>query len=162
MKPFRTSVAGFTLVELLIVITIASILAAIALPSFKSLNESQRVKNAAYEIYSVLNLARSEAIKRNKNITVTPSPSWTALASINVADGGVTLVDRPTPKGIKITASASATSGITYQHNGRTSITAAPITFQLDVAGAATPTRNVRCITIELSGMPRTRMGACP
>lgn len=148
--------------ELLIVITIAGILATIAIPSFKSLTESQRVKNASFELFSILTLARSEAIKRNNDVTITPTMAGSVLASIEIAASGVVIDTKPAPKGVNIEPSASATAGVTYKRNGRTSVTAAPITFDIDVAGAATPTRNARCITIELSGMPRTRMGACP
>lgn len=158
MKTFRSSVDGFSLTELMIVISIVGILATIALPSFKSLTEGQRVKNASFELFTILSLARSEAIKRNSNVTITPTPSWAALTSLDIAVSGVIVDTKPAPKGVVIT---TAIPGVTYTRNGRTTVTAAPIAFQLDVAGAATPTRNVRCITIELSGMPRARMGAC-
>lgn len=144
----------------MIVIAIAGILASIALPSFKSLMESQRVNNASYELFSILSLARSEAIKRNNDITVTPTFSGGALATMDVAASGAIIDSRPAPKGVTITPSASATAGITYTRNGRTIATG--ITYQIDVAGATTPTAKVLCITIELSGMPRTRNGVCP
>lgn len=163
MKSSRNSVAGFTITELLIVITIVGVLATIALPSFKSLTESQRVRNASYELHTILSLARSEAIKRNNDVKATLQFSGSVLTSIDVivVASGAIIDTKPAPKGVDITPSASATSGVTYTRNGRTTITAAPVTFKLDVAGAATPTNNISCITIELSGMPRMRKGAC-
>lgn len=166
MKTLRSSVSGFTLIELLIVVSIAGILAAIAIPSFNSLMEKQRVNNAGFELFSILSLARSEAIKRNCDVLVTPTISGGALTNIVVSSstlcpvGGGTVIDsKPAPKGVKIDASPSAIAGITYKRNGRT--TATGISFQIDVAGATIPTAKALCIKIELSGMPRTRGGAC-
>src|SRR4030065_2579630 len=70
MKSSSTSVSGFTLTELLVVLAVAGILATMAVPSFKSLIQSQRVKNAGFELYSSLALARNEAIKRNSDVTI--------------------------------------------------------------------------------------------
>lgn len=160
MKPSRPHVSGFTLTELLVVISIVGVLATIAIPSFKSLTESQRVKNASFELFTILSMARSEAIKRNSDVMLTPTPSWGALTSVDVAASGVVIDTRPAPKGVSITPSASATAGVIFRRNGRPVATG--ITFGVDVAGATTPTRNALCITVELSGMPRTRKDACP
>ena len=58
---------GFTLIELLVVVTIAAIFAALAAPAFGSFIAGQRVKTASYDVWSILTLARSEALKRNSS-----------------------------------------------------------------------------------------------
>lgn len=63
---------GFTLIELLVTISIAAILAAVAAPSFTNIVAKQRVSSASSELFSALNLARMEAIKRNRHILVCP------------------------------------------------------------------------------------------
>jgi type IV fimbrial biogenesis protein FimT len=68
----HTSQKGFTLVELLITISIAAILAALAAPSFSTFVAKQRVSSSASEVFSALNLARMEAIKRNRHVLVCP------------------------------------------------------------------------------------------
>ena len=159
MRHARSSLTGFSLVELMVVIAIAGILAAIAMPSFKSLVGSQRVKSASYELFSLLSLARSEAIKRNADVTITPTFSGTVLTGLEVASGGEIITSKSWTKGVVIDTDVA---GITYKRSGRTTVTAAPVTFELDVEDPPTPSITVQCITIELSGVPRTRKGACP
>lgn len=61
--------AGFTIVELMITVAVASILLAVAIPSFNQMIVSGRLTAQANEMVAALTLARSEAIKRNANIT---------------------------------------------------------------------------------------------
>lgn len=60
---------GFTLMELMITVTVLGVLAAIALPSFQSIIEKRRLVGAADNLFSSLQYARSEAIKQNKIVT---------------------------------------------------------------------------------------------
>src|SRR5690606_15153493 len=59
----RTRTSGFTLVELMVTIAIAAILAAIAFPSFQDSIRSNRVTTAANELMASLALARTEALR---------------------------------------------------------------------------------------------------
>lgn len=61
---------GFTLVELMITVTIAGILIGLAIPSFKSTIQSNRLTTEANEFVTALNFARSEAVKRGVPVTV--------------------------------------------------------------------------------------------
>jgi type IV fimbrial biogenesis protein FimT len=58
---------GFTLVELMITLTVAVVLTVIAVPSYRNMINSNRLTTAANEMVGALNLARMEAIKRNGN-----------------------------------------------------------------------------------------------
>lgn len=61
---------GFTLMELVITMVVFGILLAIAVPSFVSLMDSLRVKRAGDAINAFFVNAKSEAIKRNANVSV--------------------------------------------------------------------------------------------
>jgi type IV fimbrial biogenesis protein FimT len=66
----RQKNAGFTLLETMIVIAIIGILAAIAVPSFQDMIETNRLKQAVESFQSDMQFARTEAIKRSMDIIV--------------------------------------------------------------------------------------------
>lgn len=61
---------GFTVIEVLVVVAIGAILAAIAVPSFRDMLRTTRQKSALGLVISDLNQARGEAIKRNARMLV--------------------------------------------------------------------------------------------
>lgn len=67
---FSKRQAGVTLIELMIVVVIAAIMAAVAAPSFSSFIQSTRLTSTMAQLTGDLNRARSEAIKRNSRILV--------------------------------------------------------------------------------------------
>lgn len=61
--------AGFTLVELMITLAVAAVVMAIAVPNFTGLVNSTRLTTQANELVTGLQLARSEAIRLNRQVT---------------------------------------------------------------------------------------------
>lgn len=61
---------GVSLVELLVSLSVAAILISVSAPSMKSLIVSNRIENVADEVYGSLMLARSEAIKRQRTVSL--------------------------------------------------------------------------------------------
>lgn len=73
--------AGFTLIELMITVVIASILAATAIPSFNNMIKNGRTMSVYNGLVSELSYARSEAVKRSQNVSVCARASDTSCAS---------------------------------------------------------------------------------
>jgi type IV fimbrial biogenesis protein FimT len=65
--------AGFNMVELLVVTTLASILMAIAVPSYRYVTNSSRVSTEINNLLGDMMLARAEAIRQGLPVTVCPS-----------------------------------------------------------------------------------------
>ena len=65
--------SGFTLWELMVTVTVAAVVAAIALPSYQPIVRAGRLTAQIYDFDAALNLARSEAVKRGTTVTVCPS-----------------------------------------------------------------------------------------
>lgn len=147
---------GFTLIELVVTLSVMAILATLATPSFREFIVNQRLRNASFDLMAALMLARSEAITRNGNVDlVRRSTAWDAGWTVSTATS--TLLDQQAYKGLSITDSASFAK-ITYGKDGRaltapTRFTIAPSTTLQGV--------NPRCISIGLGGMPSSKAGAC-
>lgn len=65
--------AGFTLFELLVVLLIAAIILGLGAPSFSDFRRNARLSSAASDLLVSGQLARTEAIKRQNNVSICPS-----------------------------------------------------------------------------------------
>lgn len=64
---------GFTLIEVLVVMTIVVVVAALSAPAFSRLLEASRVRTEATRLMSDIVLTRSEAVKRNRAVVMCPT-----------------------------------------------------------------------------------------
>lgn len=88
-----TKSQGYTLIELLIVVSIVSILAALSAPSFQDMLESGNTNSQIKVMLTTLNLARSEAIKRGQNVAICASDDGVDCDADTWSDGWIVFVD---------------------------------------------------------------------
>lgn len=126
---------GFTLIELMVTISIAAILLGIAIPSFTSTITSNRLTTNANELVTALNLARSEAIKRGQHVVVKKTgPNWengwqvfvdidrSTTAKENVLDTGTDIELRAyaaLPASYTLRGNTNFVNFISYKPDGR-------------------------------------------
>jgi type IV fimbrial biogenesis protein FimT len=142
---------GFTLIELLVTMTVMIVMIGIGVPSFRTFTATQRVKSTAYDVATTLLIARSEAVKRNRAVTIAPTTGTDWTTGWAVKDSATVLDQKNAVTGLTITGPAS----LSYQGNGRI---AAAVTF--DVGNAAVASAR-RCVKVDLLGIPSTSSGAC-
>ena len=163
MRHSRTRSSGFTVVELMVALLVLIILLAMAAPAFEKIVANQRVRNASFDVFSALNYARSEAVKRGGAVTVragaTSNGAWSSGWRITEDAGNTMLRSWGARSGLAVTEKASTPLvAVTYGRDGRLS-TAAP---RIEIAPAATVDGvTSRCVSVDLSGRPTTKTGAC-
>ncbi|MFA6902827.1 MAG: GspH/FimT family pseudopilin [Gallionellaceae bacterium] len=162
----RQQVRGFTLLELLVTILILGILTTVALPSFQSFITNQRIRSASFDVMSMISLARSEAIKRNTNVSLKMDATGSVFQVI--ANGIASPIrQQEMPKGLSIncinqltnTAVSCPVDGIIYNTSGRLD-TAFDTPLEIKSSTANTNT-SASCISIDLSGLPKSKKANC-
>lgn len=78
--PSNRSTRGFTLLEALVVIAIVGILASAAIPQFQTFINRRLIAGEVASLSSSFRLARAEAIRRGRPVTVCPSNNPDAAA----------------------------------------------------------------------------------
>jgi len=79
---------GFTVIELLVTLSVASILLAVAAPNFQSFVQDSQLIAQSNNFFSAMMLAKSEAIKRNSPVTICPSVDGTTCAGVTAWTSG--------------------------------------------------------------------------
>lgn len=169
-------VRGFTLIELMVTIAIAIILASVALPAMRSFIASQRIKSASFDMIAMLTITRSEAIKRNAQVQVAPTnfptntdwkQGW-VVATVGpppftiTQQGGMTAGDI-TITCLNSTGTTVACGAITYDSSGRLKAGSVAQSIQIVTSSVAHQgnQQNARCIMIDLTGRPMSKKGNC-
>jgi len=157
-----TKQAGFTLIEALVTMTVAVVLTAVAVPSFKLTFQNNHMISQSNDLLGAMLYARSEAIELNTNVTVCSSTDGTSCsASAAWASGWITKytdnagfihilrVEPAISGGNTLTSSFGAS--VVFGSNGMlTPLTSG--TFSLcDSRGAGSG----RSLSVTLTGLPR-------
>ena len=166
------SEAGFTILEMMAVITILAILAAVALPGFGYLAASTKVKGASTELYLAMIRGRAEAVKRNRSVVIKAtsgaatnwSAGWQVIADGNndgdfndVGAGDDRLVyEQGELRRVTITMAANQ---VVFRPTGRISGTAPE--FSVTTEDKDRQVQLLRCVETDLTGRPYVKQAAC-
>jgi type IV fimbrial biogenesis protein FimT len=147
-------VAGFTLLELIVGLSIAIILATIAVPSFQSMIVKYRAKNIATEVLSALLRTRSEAVNRNTKVSIIPlSGEWAAGWKIlDPKTPAVVIENHEALRSVSMTGPAD----VSFTNSGRIFGGTVPVFVISAISGSTTVSQ---CISIDLSGRPYGKEG---
>jgi len=161
----RGASRGFTILELMVVLAIAGIMVAFALPEMTSLVVSNRMKTLSLDVYTSLALARSESIKRNANNVSMIAKSgawqngWTVCVDANsnsACDSGETVLIDGEAVNAKLTLTNTGGLVVNYNRDGRATTAA---NFRIIATAAPNSTSMpMRCVDINASGRPSTRV----
>lgn len=137
---FSKRQAGVTLVELMIVVAIAAIMATIAAPSFSGFIQNTRMTSAMTQLTGDLNRARSEAIKRNSRMLVCAHAiNGTACANTTWNNGWLICYDNNPQDGACDVAPVDGTNpnpiAIRQAINSRLNLTGTTTTIQFNPNG---------------------------
>jgi type IV fimbrial biogenesis protein FimU len=110
--------AGFTVVELMIVVFVVAIFASIALPSFSTAITNSRLQSASNELTSLIQFARSAAVQNNQNMNLCLSSGVWSVRKSCTDSSAVVLRSFTPPTGVTIAASVST---LTFRSNGTAS-----------------------------------------
>jgi type IV fimbrial biogenesis protein FimT len=176
----RRRSSGFSLIELIVTIVVLGVLLALAFPSFTALMNRNRLSGASNELIAGMQSARSEAIRRNRNVTLcnssdgatcsTTAGAWTGWI-VRRADG-VVLQSAVIRTPIELRESAALTQdAIVFRPDGFARNSATPAgallkaTLSLCVR-TQKPPDNARQVTLtagsRIAVAPAYQSGLCP
>jgi type IV fimbrial biogenesis protein FimT len=180
MRPSAKNAAGFTLLELMIAITVLGILLGIGVPAFQDTIRNNRTAAQANELITAIATARSEASRRGMPVSICAgNAGQTACAGANTnswANGWVVFTDLTGTAGSidagdrilqtwpaispRLTLTSGNTGFVRFGSNGAPIPVTAAITFDLQHSGCTG--LNHRRIQLNSTGRVNLTKQACP
>jgi type IV fimbrial biogenesis protein FimT len=148
----RRGARGFTMIELMVTLTVAGVLTALALPNLRPFIQNSRLTSAANDLLRSLYIARAEAVKRQSNVVVCATADPTAsdatiTCSYGAFNGWFVFNDvngnwqRDTGDAV-IEKHALVDSSVTVRNDADGIVSYAPTGFA-NLAGAHIPSSNI-------------------
>jgi type IV fimbrial biogenesis protein FimT len=152
---------GFTVLELMIAVTVSAILVAIAVPAMRSFIENARIRASSESLQNGLSLARNEAVRRNERIEfVTQASGWVVRVP-GSADPLQSASGREGRAGLDLTFVPGDADRITFDAFGRrtANVDGSPPLTQVDIASTNPPSSgNYRPLRIQIQATGTARL----
>ena len=168
---------GLTLIELMTALAVAIVLLAVGIPAVKSMLANNRAVTNTNALVVALNLARSEAVKRNTNVTVcgvvdadvaapacTGDSDWTGgwmvftdAGTAGTVDGSDTRIRVWQPFDPAPAIDTGGANDVRFNPDGSS---AAAVAIEIGQNGSLA--NQTRCVRILVSGQIRSERSACP
>jgi len=97
-----TSQKGFTLIELMTTLGIATILIAVAVPGMQTFKMNSRQSGSVNELMSGMRIARNTAITANTRVTVCASSNGSACGNVAWDKGWIAFIDKDADRALDI------------------------------------------------------------
>ncbi|HKE44530.1 MAG TPA: GspH/FimT family pseudopilin [Steroidobacteraceae bacterium] len=147
------STSGFTLLELMLTLTVIAVIVGLAVPNFREFIQNSRLTGASNDLLASIQLARTEAIKRQRTVAMcaTPDPTaavppcdvtfrgwvvWVDTNNDGVVGAAEQIVGRHDVLPAELRLISDGGGFISYQSNGFA---------QTDIAGTPTTTHVLIC-----------------
>lgn len=156
---------GFTLVELMITLTIMVLVLTLAVPSFQRLFENNRTTTQANELIASINLARSEAIRIGANVSVQAAAGGFQDGWCIHTGAGCGTADelRTFPAMTRVVVDSQGAFLVTFNGRGIKTQPAAQVNILLAPDGCPTGDLNrARTINIANTGRVNVTQANCP
>lgn len=183
-RVLRVLNGGFSLIELMIALSVMAVLFSVAIPAYSEMMLSHRLATQSNTFLGILHFARSEAIKRNGRVVVCKSLSgescaasgnwqqgWIVFDDANnnaSLDEGETLLRRGQAlgEGFSMTGNAPVAAYVSYTPLGPTKKTSgAWQAGTITLCQTTTASGDARKIVISITGRPRIEkitVASCP
>jgi type IV fimbrial biogenesis protein FimT len=133
----RPRVAGFTLLEALVVMAVLGLMVSLAAPAISALRQQHRLQAQAEDFFNSLVMARSEALRRQQRVTLCARASdnacdvsgtwpqgWLVFVDANgnarlEAGDALLEVHAPVPTDLRMTVTSTAKAYFSYNAEGR-------------------------------------------
>ena len=158
----RHGLRGFTLIEIMISLTVLGILLMIALPNFSEWLQNQQLRAASEATLNGLQVARGAAIRRNVPVRFVsgPATAWT----VTEVGTGVVVQSRAHEEGSPnavLTITPAAATTVTFAPLGSVVADPARVTqfvIENPAGGSCQPAGPMRCLRVTISGGGSLRM----